>query len=83
MVDARKQSFAKNEALALASEVDEIYAAKGTKVVHIDLRKEKVKADELAELLLGPTGNLRAPSIRQGRRLIVGFSEDIYRKLFT
>jgi arsenate reductase-like glutaredoxin family protein len=68
--------------LKLAGDVDEIYAAKGSKVVHIDLRKDKPKSDELAALLLGPTGNLRAPAIRQGRKLIVGFNEDAYRKLF-
>lgn len=68
--------------MKLAADVDEIYAAKGSKVVHIDLRKEKPKSEELAALLLGPTGNLRAPAIRQGRKLIVGFNEDAYRKLF-
>jgi len=29
----------------------------------------------------GPTGNLRAPSLRKGRTLIVGFDEATYRRL--
>ena len=29
--------------------------------------------------LLGPTGNLRAPALRVGRSLLVGFSEEVYR----
>jgi len=30
---------------------------------------------KLLGLLLGPTGNLRAPTFRKGRTLIVGFDE--------
>ena len=82
IVDARKASYGKKEALELAGQVDEIYAAKGSKVVHIDLKKEQPGKDELAALLLGPTGNLRAPAIKQGRKLIVGFNADAYNKVF-
>lgn len=71
------------EAIKLAGEVDEIYAAKGTKVVHVDMRKEKLNKDELANLLLGPTGNLRAPTIRQGKKLIVGFNEPTYKRILS
>ena len=35
----------------------------------------------MAGLLLGPTGNLRAPTLRKGRTLIVGFDEATYAKL--
>ena len=35
----------------------------------------------LLGLLLGPTGNLRAPTLRKGRTLIVGFEEETYEKL--
>jgi hypothetical protein len=31
--------------------------------------------------LLGPTGNLRAPTARRGDTLYVGFSEDAWRDL--
>ncbi len=72
----------KKDALKLAAQVDEIHAAKGKKVKHIDLRREKPKTEELAALLLGPTGNLRAPTLRVGRTLIVGFDEETYVKIF-
>lgn len=68
------------EALALSAQVDEIYAAKGSKSVHINMRSHPSKAELLA-VLLGPTGNLRAPAIKHGRKLIVGFNEDMYRRL--
>ena len=38
-------------------------------------------AEGLAKLL-GPTGNLRAPTLRAGKTLIVGFSEPMYQEIF-
>lgn len=68
--------------LELVGDVDEIYAAKGKKVVHFDMRWEKPTTAELAKALLGPTGNLRAPTLRHGRMLIVGFNEETYQRIF-
>ncbi|MCL6505333.1 MAG: hypothetical protein K6T86_21880 [Pirellulales bacterium] len=79
--DARKQPLGPAQAVELAREVDEIYVAKGKQVVHVNLKQQKPAAEELASLLLGPTGNLRAPALRLGRTLIVGFDEPTYRKL--
>jgi hypothetical protein len=28
--------------------------------------------------MLGPTGNLRAPTIRRGKTVLVGFNEDLF-----
>jgi arsenate reductase-like glutaredoxin family protein len=67
------------EALELASRADEIVVAKGSKVVRIDLKKERPGRAELLGLLLGPTGNLRAPTLLRGRTLLVGFNEEAYR----
>ena len=54
---------------------------KGSKVVHVDLRREKPGKAQLLELLLGPTGNLRAPALRRGRTLLIGFDAETYRKV--
>ena len=70
------------EAMALVKDVDEIYAMKGKKVVHYNLRKENPGKAALEAVLLGPTGNLRAPVLRKGKILLVGFDEEIYRKVF-
>jgi len=32
--------------------------------------------------MLGATGNLRAPTIRVGKKLLVGFNEDVYSEVF-
>lgn len=80
-VDARKTTLKEKDALALAQDVDEIYASKGKRIVHLDLRKEKPDRATLLGLLLGPTGNLRAPTLRKGRTLLVGFDEAAYAKI--
>ena len=81
-MDARKATLKEKEALALAGQADEIYASKGKQVVHLDLKKDRPDKATLAGLLLGPTGNLRAPTLRKGRTLIVGFDEATYAALF-
>jgi len=80
-VDAKKTTLKEKEALALVREVDEIYASKGKQVVHLDLKKDKPDTAALLALLLGPTGNLRAPTLRKGRTLLVGFDEASYAKV--
>ena len=44
----------------------------------IKLWETKIDA-ALAKALIGPTGRLRAPTARVGRRLLVGFDEATYR----
>ena len=80
-MDARKTTLKEKEALDLVQNVDEIYASKGKQVVHLDLKKEKPDKAALLALLLGPTGNLRAPTLRSGRTLLVGFDEASYSKV--
>ena len=55
-----------------------LYAAKGKKVVHVDLRKAKPSKAELIKLMIGPSGNLRAPTLRVGTTLVVGFNDAMY-----
>lgn len=74
-------AVSKQEALRLAKQVDEIYATKGRQVIHVNLKKDKPDEDTLTNLLIGRTGNLRAPVIRKGRTLIVGFDEATYMRL--
>ena len=66
----------------MLKEVNEIHVAKGKKVVHLNLKKEKPDTGSLKKLLLGPTGNLRAPTLRIGKKLIVGFDLETYESIF-
>ena len=63
----------------MLKDVDQLYVAKGKRIVHVDLRRDKPPRAELLALLLGPTGNLRAPTLRKKRTLIVGFDETTYK----
>ena len=60
--------------------IDEIYATKGKKVVHLVLKAAQPSKEEIAALLIGPSGNLKAPTARKGRTLLVGFDEETYRR---
>ena len=81
-MNATKVRYAADDALALLSGVDTLIAAKGKKVETFDLKAARPSDDELLARLMGPTGNLRAPTARVGRTLVVGFSEAAYRELF-
>ncbi|MDB5338381.1 MAG: ArsC family protein [Planctomycetaceae bacterium] len=81
-VNAKKEVLADPEALALLNQVDELYATKGTKVFHINLKQERPDDATLLNLVIGPSGKLRAPTLKKGRTLIVGFDEATYQKVF-
>ena len=67
------------EALALARRADRVVAARGKTVVEFDLKKDAPDDEGLLAVLLGPTGNLRAPAALVGKTLVVGFNPDVYR----
>jgi arsenate reductase-like glutaredoxin family protein len=77
-VDTKKSPIKGDAALAVTRGVDELWVAKGRTVVRVDLRRARPGRAELLALLLGPTGGLRAPTLRVGRTLLVGFNEEAY-----
>ncbi|MDR3617593.1 MAG: ArsC family (seleno)protein [Candidatus Obscuribacterales bacterium] len=81
LVDARKVRLSEADALKLAGSADQLYATKGTKLVHFDLHKDKPADETLLSLMIGPSGNLRAPTLRVGKTLLVGFNEEAYEKV--
>lgn len=81
-VNAKKTILADEDAIKLLGEVDELYATKGTKVVHVNLKKERPDDETLLSLVIGPSGKLRAPTLKKGRTLIVGFDQATYEHVF-
>jgi hypothetical protein len=81
-VDAGKEKHGRDAALRLARAVDTVVVARGKKVVTFDMKKEPPDDDTLAAYLLGPTGNLKAPTLRKGKTLLVGFGEAAYQEVF-
>ena len=55
--------------------------AKGKK---LDSFKPGGKAPKACvDAMLGPTGNLRAPCLRTGKTVVVGFNEEVFGELFA
>ncbi len=42
------------------------------------MTKNRPSDEMLLKHMLGPTGNLRAPTIIKGKKLLVGFNEKVY-----
>lgn len=71
------RKLGRDDAVALARECDTVIVAKGRKVTVFDVSREP--GEEMVNAMLGPTGNLRAPTLRSGKTLLVGFDEAEYR----
>ena len=77
LVDARKIRYGKAEALALLDGIDKVIVMRGTSVERYFMDDPPDDAVLLAQIM-GPTGNLRAPTARVGRTLVVGFDPGVY-----
>jgi len=82
-VNASKERYDQRALKALFAGATEIVVAKGKKVLTFDMKKAPPAPAELASVVLGPTGNLRAPAIRTGNRWLIGFHEEAYAERFA
>jgi arsenate reductase-like glutaredoxin family protein len=78
VVNATKIRMGEEEALALAKSVETVVATRGKAIVMLNHKKDKPTDEELIGVLIGPTGNLRAPTLKVGKTLLVGFSAEAY-----
>lgn len=69
----------RDDAAELAKAASKVIVAKGKKVQEF---KGGSAAKEVVDAMLGPTGNLRAPTARSGKTVVVGFNEDAYGAVF-
>jgi hypothetical protein len=79
IVDARKEALASEEAWKVLAGVREILIAKGKNFQVFDPSKDSKEA--ILAQALGRTGNLRAPALLIGDRLLVGFSDSLYAQI--
>ncbi len=70
------RKLGREDARALAAAAKTVVVAKGKKVSVFDVGARP--SEEIVDAMLGPTGNLRAPTIRSGSTLLVGFNEAQY-----
>ena len=65
--NSRKEPLSDKEARQLVAQVSKVIVAKGKKFEEIPAAKAKIAN------LKGPSGNYRAPMLRKGKTLLVGF----------
>lgn len=81
VIDATKERMGESEALELAKKHQRLVSIKGKSVNDVSLIKPGPSDDELLQLLMGPTGNLRAPTFSHGKTLVVGYDESAYKEV--
>lgn len=81
-MDATKQRIDAKSAVELLAGIDTIIAMKGKKIERLNLKKDRPGDATILGLIMGPTGNLRAPTAKVGKTMLVGFNEDAYREVF-
>lgn len=73
------RKLGKAEAAAMARAANRVIVAKGKKVS--EFAPGGKAAAEVVEAMLGPTGNLRAPTIRKGKTIVVGYNDDVFEEV--
>src|SRR5262249_37602504 len=81
VVEASKERKGRADAVKLARAAARVIVARGKKTVTFDMLDDPPDDDTLAAHILGPTGNLKAPTLRIGDTLLVGFGEEAYRQV--
>ncbi len=70
------RKLSRKDAAALAKAASKVIVAKGKKVQ--EFKPDGKASTQLVDAMLGPTGNLRAPTIRRGKTVIVGFNQEVF-----
>ncbi|PID72179.1 MAG: hypothetical protein CSB34_03755 [Desulfobulbus propionicus] len=76
ITDARKEKIEGEAAWKLLSSADELIIGRGKKFTVYNPKSDDKEI--ILKQSLGRTGNLRAPTLKIGNKVIVGFSEDMY-----
>ncbi len=69
-----------SDAEEMLNQASKLIAMKGKKVTKFQVAKSV--SQEAVEATLGPTGNMRAPTVRVGKTILVGFNEEIFADIF-
>ena len=81
-MDAKRVRKGPDEALEIAHAASRVLVARGKKLLDYDMKKDAPEDDDLIKGIIGPSGNLRAPTIVVGKTMMVGFHPEAYEELF-
>ena len=70
------RKLGRDDAAELAGKASKVIVAKGKKVTEFKIKG--APEDEVVVAMLGPTGNLRAPTLKSGKTVLVGYNEEAY-----
>lgn len=73
------RKLGRDDAAELATKASKLIVAKGKKVTSFATKGGP--SDEAIDAMLGPTGNLRAPTLITGKTVMVGFNQEQYESL--
>ena len=79
VVDARKTRIDAEEAWQLLKDAAGVAVVRGKKVE--TLNPGQAGREAVLALVLGPSGNLRAPTLRIGDHFLIGFHAELYGQL--
>ena len=83
MRSATRSPVVGDEVLPLLDGVNDLYVARGKKIVHVDLNADRPADEDLVALLCSRFGKLRAPTMRSGDRLLVGYNAEMLATLLS
>jgi hypothetical protein len=79
--DAKKRSYPQEDAWQVIAGADRVVVAVGKKTVEFD--PKSADREEMLKKITGPSGNLRAPTLRIGRVYYVGFHPQLYEEMLS
>jgi len=81
-VDARKNRYELADLDEVFGSASKLIACRGKSSVTFDLKADDLDRELLAKKVLGPAGTLRAPTLKSGRTVVVGYSEPAWEEFF-
>ena len=79
ITNASKEKIDANQAWDTIKSASSIHVAKGNKTISWNPKSDD--REEILKTVMGPSGNLRAPTWKIGSDILVGFNEEQYQQV--
>ena len=79
ITNASKEKIDANQAWEMIKSASSIHVAKGKQSISWNPKSDD--REEILKTVMGPSGNLRAPTWKMGSDFLVGFSEEQYQQV--
>ena len=79
ITNASKEKIDANQARETIKSASSIHVAKGKKTISSNPKSDD--REEILKTVMGPRGNLRAPTWKIGSDILVGFNEEQYQQV--